>query len=68
VTLLERWLGWAVPATPQERAAALWSFAYFFMLLAGYYTPTHWEGEKLLPNGLSWIRLRDDSPWLLVGR
>jgi ATP:ADP antiporter, AAA family len=35
--LLERWFGWAVPATPQERAAALWSFAYFFMLLAGYY-------------------------------
>ena len=35
--LVERWLGWAVPATPQERAAALWSFAYFFMLLAGYY-------------------------------
>ena len=27
----------ALPATPQERAAALWSFAYFFMLLAGYY-------------------------------
>ena len=23
-----------------------------------YYTPTHWEGEKLLPSGLSWIRLR----------
>ena len=22
------------------------------------YTPTHWEGEKLLPSGLSWIRLR----------
>ena len=36
-TMVERWLGWAVPATPQERAAALWSFAYFFMLLAGYY-------------------------------
>src|ERR1700677_5329927 len=34
---LERWLGWAVPATRQERAAAIWSFAYFFMLLAGYY-------------------------------
>src|SRR5262245_57121045 len=34
---LERWLGWAVPATREERAAALWSFAYFFMLLAGYY-------------------------------
>src|ERR1700752_1253347 len=27
----------AVPATPQERATALWSFAYFFTLLAGYY-------------------------------
>jgi hypothetical protein len=22
------------------------------------YTPTHWECEKLLPSGLSWIRLR----------
>ncbi len=31
------WLWRAVPATPAERAAALWSFAYFFMLLAGYY-------------------------------
>ncbi len=30
-------LGRAVPATPQERQAALWSFAYFFTLLAGYY-------------------------------
>src|ERR1700733_4343376 len=34
---LQRWFGWAMPATPQERAAALWSFAYFFALLAGYY-------------------------------
>jgi ATP:ADP antiporter, AAA family len=30
-------LSWALPATPRERAAALWSFAYFFTLLAGYY-------------------------------
>jgi AAA family ATP:ADP antiporter len=37
VTLLDRWLGKGVPATTQERAAALWSFAYFFTLLAGYY-------------------------------
>src|SRR6201998_567376 len=37
VSRLQRWLGWAVPATPQERAAALWSFGYFFTLLAGYY-------------------------------
>src|SRR6185369_14044814 len=34
---LERGLSWAVPATPQELAAALWSFGYFFALLAGYY-------------------------------
>lgn len=33
----ERWLRRAVPATPQELAAALWSFGYFFALLAGYY-------------------------------
>src|SRR6202023_2790311 len=33
----ERGLSWAVPAPRQERAAALWSFAYFFALLAGYY-------------------------------
>jgi AAA family ATP:ADP antiporter len=37
VTLPERWLLRAMPATSQERAAALWSFAYFFMLLASYY-------------------------------
>jgi AAA family ATP:ADP antiporter len=37
VTSPRRWLARAMPATPQERAAALWSFAYFFMLLAGYY-------------------------------
>jgi len=37
MTALERWRGQALPATAEERAAALWSFAYFFMLLAGYY-------------------------------
>src|SRR5271167_1559167 len=34
---MQRSLGWALPATPEERVVALWSFAYFFMLLAGYY-------------------------------
>jgi len=37
VSWLQRWLVKALPATPQERAAAVWSFAYFFALLAGYY-------------------------------
>jgi AAA family ATP:ADP antiporter len=34
---LERWTSRVMPATPQERIAALWAFAYFFALLAGYY-------------------------------
>ena len=34
---LQRGLAKALPATSQERAAALWSFNYFFTLLAGYY-------------------------------
>jgi AAA family ATP:ADP antiporter len=37
VTSPQRWLARVMPATSAERAAALWSFAYFFMLLAGYY-------------------------------
>jgi len=37
ITLLRRWPWQALPTTPEERSAALWSFAYFFMLLAGYY-------------------------------
>src|SRR6185437_8835869 len=31
------WLRRTMPATPAERSAALWSFGYFFMLLASYY-------------------------------
>ena len=37
MTRLRGWLQRAMPATPSERAAALWSFAYFFTLLASYY-------------------------------
>ncbi len=37
MTPLAGWLRRALPATPAERAAALWSFGYFFMLLASYY-------------------------------
>jgi len=35
MTAVERWRA-ALPASSEERAAALWSFAYFFTLLAGY--------------------------------
>src|SRR5437660_12576126 len=37
MTALTSWFQRAVPATAPERSAALWSFAYFFTLLAGYY-------------------------------
>lgn len=37
MTVLAQRLQRIVPATRAERAAALWSFAYFFALLAGYY-------------------------------
>jgi AAA family ATP:ADP antiporter len=37
MTVLERWQRQVLPVTAEERAAALWSFAYFFTLLAGYY-------------------------------
>src|ERR1700737_1291191 len=36
-TAFVSWLQRTVPGTARERGAALWSFAYFFTLLAGYY-------------------------------
>ena len=58
--LLERWLGWAVPATPQERAAALWSFAYFFMLLAGYYVLRPLRDQMGIAGGVKAL------PWMFT--
>ena len=52
------WLSRAVPATPTERAAALWSFAYFFMLLAGYYVLRPVRDQMGIAGGvktLSWM-------------
>jgi ATP:ADP antiporter, AAA family len=57
---LERWLGWAVPATPQERAAALWSFAYFFTLLAGYYVLRPLRDQMGIAGGTR------NLPWLFT--
>jgi len=36
-TLATRWLARIVVVRPGEMRALLWSFAYFFCLLAGYY-------------------------------
>jgi ATP:ADP antiporter, AAA family len=57
---LRRWLGWAIPATPQERAAALWSFAYFFTLLAGYYVLRPLRDQMGIAGGVKTL------PWLFT--
>ena len=64
MTALQRWVGWvvgwAVPATPQERAAALWSFAYFFTLLAGYYVLRPLRDQMGIAGGVR------NLPWLFT--
>src|ERR1700732_923477 len=57
---VERGLSWAVPATRQERAAALWSFAYFFMLLAGYYVLRPLRDQMGIAGGIR------NLPWLFT--
>jgi AAA family ATP:ADP antiporter len=60
VTALQRWLARAVPSTPQERVAALWSFAYFFALLAGYYVLRPLRDQMGIAGGVR------NLPWLLT--
>src|SRR5580698_5419806 len=55
-----RGLGWALPATEQERAAALWSFAYFFALLAGYYVLRPLRDQMGIAGGVK------NLPWLFT--
>jgi AAA family ATP:ADP antiporter len=60
MTLFERWLARVMPATPQERAAALWSFAYFFALLAGYYVLRPLRDQMGIAGGVK------NLPWLFT--
>ena len=60
MTNLERWLARVMPATPQERAAALWSFAYFFALLAGYYVLRPLRDQMGIAGGVK------NLPWLFT--
>jgi AAA family ATP:ADP antiporter len=55
-----RWIARAVPATPAERSAALWSFAYFFTLLAGYYVLRPLRDEMGIAGGVK------NLPWLFT--
>jgi ATP:ADP antiporter, AAA family len=60
VSLLDRWIGRAVPATAQERAAALWSFAYFFTLLASYYVLRPLRDQMGIAGGVKAL------PWMFT--
>jgi ATP:ADP antiporter, AAA family len=57
---VESWLRRSIPATPQERAAALWSFAYFFALLAGYYVLRPLRDQMGIAGGVK------NLPWLFT--
>ena len=49
-----------MPATPAERAAALWSFAYFFTLLAGYYVLRPLRDQMGIAGGVKAL------PWMFT--
>jgi AAA family ATP:ADP antiporter len=54
------WLQRTVPASPRERSAALWSFAYFFTLLAGYYVLRPLRDQMGIAGGVK------NLPWLFT--
>jgi ATP:ADP antiporter, AAA family len=60
VKLRPGWLWRALPATPEERAAALWSFGYFFTLLAGYYVLRPLRDQMGIAGGIKAL------PWLFT--
>jgi len=54
------WLQRMAPATARERGAALWSFAYFFTLLAGYYVLRPLRDQMGIAGGVK------NLPWLFT--
>jgi AAA family ATP:ADP antiporter len=58
--LFERGLARVVSVQPQEVRALLWSFAYFFCLLAGYYVLRPVRDEMGLASGIK------NLPWLFT--
>ncbi|HEV2957730.1 MAG TPA: MFS transporter [Xanthobacteraceae bacterium] len=57
---LQRWVGWAVPATPPELMAALWSFGYFFALLACNYVLRPLRDQMGIAGGVK------NLPWMFT--
>ena len=60
MTAVRAWAKRIVPATPADRAAALWSFAYFFTLLAGYYVLRPLRDQMGIAGGVR------NLPWLFT--
>jgi len=60
MTPIENWLGRTLFATQSERAAASWSFAYFFVLLAGYYVLRPLRDQMGIAGGVR------NLPWLFT--
>src|SRR5438552_15858869 len=60
MTVLTSWFQRAVPATAPERAAAVWSFAYFFALLAGYYVLRPLRDQMGIAGGVKAL------PWMFT--
>ena len=58
--ILERGLARVVSVQPKEVRALLWSFAYFFCLLAGYYVLRPVRDEMGLASGIK------NLPWLFT--
>src|SRR6266480_4800026 len=59
-TALVGWLQRTMPATARERGAALWSFAYFFTLLAGYYVLRPLRDQMGIAGGVKAL------PWMFT--
>src|SRR4029079_7833729 len=59
-SVAHRWLARVVDAKPGEVRALLWSFAYFFCLLAGYYVLRPVRDEMGLAGGVK------NLPWLFT--
>ncbi|WP_143199887.1 hypothetical protein [Bradyrhizobium sp. NAS80.1] len=59
-TALLGWLARTVPGTARERGAAVWSFAYFFTLLAGYYVLRPLRDQMGIAGGVK------NLPWLFT--
>ena len=57
---LHGWVARAVPVTLGELSALLWSFAYFFSLLASYYVLRPLRDQMGIAGGVR------NLPWLLA--